>query len=103
MKKVINGLTYNTETSKEIGHYCNGYYCNDFNHYSETLFRTKKGNHFLYGEGNALSKYSEPIGNNGRGGGSDIIPLTVEEAIGWCEQYDQEALFAHFSDFLEEA
>lgn len=68
MKKVINGKIYNTETAIKVDCYCSDYYCSDFNYYDETLYKTKKGNYFLFGSGNALSKYSCSVGNNGRGG-----------------------------------
>jgi hypothetical protein len=103
MKKTVNGLTYNTETAKEIGYYSKSYYCNDFNYYSESLYKTKTGNYFLYGSGNAMSKYSCSVGNIGRGGSSDIIPMTEAEAMEWCEEYDQDSLENHFSHNLEEA
>jgi hypothetical protein len=102
MTKTINGKRYNTETATEIGHFNNGYYYNDFYHYSETLYKTNKGNYFLYGSGNAMSKYSCSVGNNGRGGSSDIIPLTESEALEWAEEKDQDAV-DHFSHLLEEA
>ena len=104
MKKVINGMMYNTETATEIDYYSNNYYTNDFNYYSETLYKTKKGNYFLYGSGNAMSKYSCSVGNNGRGGSSDIIALTESEAMQWMEEYgDSEIMEKEFAHTLEEA
>jgi hypothetical protein len=104
MKKTINGKTYNTETAEEITYTSSHLYTNDFGYWSETLHKTKKGNYFLYGSGGAMSKYSEPCGNNGRCGGSDIIPLTMDEALEWCEEHDeQEAIEREFSLMVEEA
>lgn len=104
MKKVINAKVYNTETAIKIDDYSNGYYSFDFNYYSETLFKTKKGNYFLYGSGNALSKYSCSVGNNGRGGSSDIIALTESEAMEWMEEYgDPDIMEIEFKDSLQEA
>ena len=85
MIKVIDGLRYNTETAEEIGSWSNGYYSSDFHHYNETIYRTKNGNYFIYGEGGALSKWSESFGNS-RGGSSGIVALSIKEALEWFEE-----------------
>ena len=85
MKKIIEGLKYDTETAEEITEWSNHYNCTDFNHYEETLFRTKNGRFFLYGNGNANSPYAKPV-DNMRGPGADIVPLSDEEAIEWLER-----------------
>lgn len=104
MKKTIDGKTYNTETAEEIGCASSHLYSSDFGFWEETLYKTKKNNFFLYGWGNPMSKYSCSVGNNGRGGSSDIIPMTESEAIEWCEEHEQEdTLETHFSHMLEEA
>lgn len=104
MKKVIKGKVYNTETATEIDYYSSNYNSTDFNHYSESLYKTKKGNYFLYGSGNAMSKYSCSVGNNGRGGSSDIITLTESEAMEWMEEYgDADIMEREFSHALVEA
>ena len=86
MVRVINGMRYNTKTAEEIECWNNGYYSSDFNHCNETLFRTKNGNYFVYGEGGALSKWSESVGNNGRGGSSGIIAFTNQDVLEWFEE-----------------
>jgi len=104
MKKVINKKVYNTETATLIADYSNNVPVNDFNHYSEELYRTKKGNYFLYGEGGPLSKYCESTGCNSWTGGETIIALTEPEAVRWCEEHDLvDALESEFSTYLEEA
>lgn len=104
MKKVINGKVYNTETATEIDTYSNSYYTSDFNYFSETLYKTKKGNYFIHGVGNASSKYSCSVGNNGRGGSSEIIPLSESEAMNWLEENgDPEIIEKEFPHLLEEA
>jgi len=102
MKKTINGLTYNTETAALIGSDSYNGSCTDFQSWEENLYVTSKGNYFLQGSGGPMSKYSTPIGNNGRGGGSDIIPLSKEDALAWAEEHDQDAV-EHFVDMVEEA
>ena len=105
MRATINSLTYNTDTADELASDSGGGYCNDFHHWEETLYRTKKGNHFLHGTGGACSRYSEPSGDgNSRGGGSAIVPLTEAEALEWCEEHGCEnAIDTYFNHLTEEA
>ena len=86
MKKIINGKKYDTKTAKEMGCWSNNYYCNDFNYCEETLYRKKTGEYFLYGEGGAMSKYSQSCGNM-RSGGAEIILMTEAEAKKWAEKH----------------
>ena len=85
MKKIIDGRMYNTETATELGDFWNGLGASDFNSLSETLYRKKNGEFFLYGEGGAMSKYSQLFGNESCGG-EEIIPLTEEQAKHWAEK-----------------
>lgn len=56
MKKIINGKMYNTETATELGNFWNGLSTNDFRNLSETLYRKKNGEFFLYGQGGAMTE-----------------------------------------------
>ena len=104
MKKVINGKLYNTETADTVHSWDNGCYGGDFQRCEETLYRTKKGNYFLYGDGGPMSRYARNCGNNTTSGGEDIQPMTVQEAIEWLEDHDgAEVLTAQFADHIEEA
>lgn len=104
MKKIINGRMYNTETAEEIATWSNSYYPSDFHYCQETLYKTKKGAYFLYGKGGAMSQYSVPVGNNGRGGGSEIRVLTADQAFDWMEENGlTEAAEKEFPDRIEEA
>ena len=69
MKKLINKKTYNTETAEEISRKASGGF-GDPAGYEEILYKTAKGEHFLYGVGGGESKYAEET----------IIPLTDEQA-----------------------
>ena len=94
MRKVINRKVYDTETAEAI---CESIFSNrrDFHYCWETLYRTKKGAFFLYGEGGQLSGYSKTVGQNEWSGGENIRLLTVEEAMafveenGTCELYEE--------------
>ena len=86
MKKIINGKKYDTNTAKMVGEtsYSNW---GDFEYWYEALYRKKTGEFFLYGEGGAMSRYAQRIGQNTWGGGEQIIPLTLAEAQEWAEKY----------------
>lgn len=103
MKAIIEGRRYNTETAYEIASYSNNLGRGDFNNYSETLYKTKKGVYFLAGEGGAASKYSWSCGN-GSIGGDGIIVLSVQEAFDWAEQHmDIDAMEIWFGDMIADA
>lgn len=86
MKKIINGKVYDTEKAKECGEYNNIPYVSDFHYYCETLYKKKTGEFFLFGKGNAASKYCEYVGNTSTGG-CRIVPLTYDEAVKWVEEH----------------
>lgn len=104
MKKVIDGKLYNTETAEEVANWSNSYGYSDFNHCEETLYRTKKGAWFIYGEGGAMSRYNQSVGNNAYTGGSDIRALTPQKAQEWLELHDLvDELEECFATSIEEA
>lgn len=86
MKKVIDGKLYNTETATLCGSYSNGYSYNDFQFCAERLYRTKKGQFFLHGEGGPMSAYSESYGNMSCGG-EGIRLLALDEAREWGQEH----------------
>lgn len=86
MKKIINRKLYDTDTAQEIGRDGNGYNTSDFNCVLETLYRKRTGEYFLHGEGGARSRYASREGNMW-GWGSQIIPLTYDEAQEWAEEH----------------
>lgn len=87
MKKIINGKKYDTETAKEVAFYCARLSVSDSGYYEEILCKKKTGEFFLYGRGNAASRYSRKCGTNTWGGGEAIVPLTEYEAREWAEQH----------------
>lgn len=68
----------------------------DFRHWKEQLYRTRKGNFFLYGEGGPLSCYAVHE-EDGWTDGEKIIPYSEDEAKVWVEKHlsasEYEALF----------
>lgn len=101
MKKIIGGKKYDTNTAECVGSWDNGLNSGDFNNCSEDLYRKKTGEFFLHGEGGANSKYSKSNGNSSWGS-SDIIPLSIEEAKQWFEDYgdadEYEAIFGEVTE-----
>lgn len=104
MKKLIDGKLYDTDKADRLASWDNGFYGGDFHRCSEDLYVTAKGNYFLYGEGGAMSPYSEPSGTNGRTSGQDIVELTPETAYAWCERTDNVSMAVEeFPEFIKEA
>lgn len=103
MKAIINGLRYNTETAQEIASHWNGLPRTDFDYINETLYRTSKGNWFLYVEGGAATKYAKPAGNM-RAGGEHIIPMDGSEVRSWLENTEHpDVLEDYFPNDIEDA
>ena len=69
MKKVINGLLYNTDTAKEIGVLDNR---SIFNRKIESLYRKRTGEYFLYEKNNRYEL---------------ITPLETDEALAWINEH----------------
>ena len=86
MKKVIGGSRYNTETARVMGRWTNGLLPGELEYISETLYRTKAGKYFLYGEGGPKTVYSERT-TTGWKGGESITPLEEEQAREWAEEH----------------
>jgi len=72
MKKIINKVTYNTETSELLNSKAVGEFGEETG-YEEKLYVTKKGSFFLHCIGGISSKYPE----------EQIIPLTKAEKTAW--------------------
>jgi len=104
MKQIVKGKKYDTETAEMISTDSYSNY-GDLNYWNEEIYRTRKGNWFLAGEGGAMSRYSRAVGQNETGGGSAIIPLTEGEALAWLEDHacDPEAYEEYFTGILEDA
>ena len=86
MYKIIGGKRYDTKTAKEMGSYQFSY-PTDFSWYKETLHKKNTGEFFLFGEGNANSKYKASHGENRWAGGEKITPFSLKEAMEWAENH----------------
>ncbi len=85
MKMIINRKMYNTDTAQKKGCWGNELSITELGHCTEILYQKKTGEFFLFGEGGPLSKYAKPSGNSSWRSGSDITPLTIEDAKEWAE------------------
>jgi hypothetical protein len=109
MKKIINGLRYDSEKAVEIGFYSNinkgATSHRDFNWWEATLYKTKRsGRYFIVGEGGAMSRFSQSTGQNSWSGGIDLIPMTKEQALEWAEQFlDPDEVEEHFGKDIQDA
>lgn len=88
MKKRIDTRIYNTETAKRINEYTpyGIYSVTDLKWFKEILYRKRNGEFFLYGEGNADSKYHFSSPTGGCEAGFKIVPLTFDEAKEWYKK-----------------
>lgn len=89
MKKVINGLLYDTETAEKVAFYSNNRGLGDFKSLEETLYRTKNGRWFIHGIGGAMTAYQVEAGNNSWSGSEQIRPIESEEAASFLEEYGE--------------
>lgn len=104
MKKVVDGKLYDTETAELVHEWDNGRYGNDFRYRSKDLYRTKKGNWFMYHVGGPMTDMSVSCGSNSTCGSKDIEPVSEKDAVGFLESHDgTEVLLKLFAEQIEEA
>jgi hypothetical protein len=84
MKKIIDGKIYNTQTANHIANWSNNLRNSDFSNLEETLYRTKKGQFFLFANGGAATWCAQRSGN-GSWAGEALKLLSNDEALEWCE------------------
>ncbi|MBN1194693.1 MAG: hypothetical protein JXA08_05040 [Methanomicrobiaceae archaeon] len=103
MRVIIDRKIYDTRTAEQIAEYSSSHNRGDFAYFEETLYRTKKGNWFLHGEGGPASPYTELVGTS-ISGSSSIVPMCADEVIRWLERRNQyDVLEKLFPDAVTEA
>lgn len=103
MIRIIDGKRYNTDKADVVAGRSTGY-SGDFDRVHERLYRTKKGNWFLAGEGGARSRYAQRIDANSSSGGEGLFPLHPESARAWLESNGETAAIEkYFESDLEDA
>lgn len=97
MKKIINGILYNTETAEELAEWDNGLPPYDLDSEIEILYQKKNGQMFLYGRADYPDYWTDedtPF--------EIIRPATIDEAKYWAEKRidadDYEKIFGKVSE-----
>jgi hypothetical protein len=105
MKAIINGKRFDTATATLIGDASYPGSQTDFQWWRAGLYKTpRSGQFFLAGQGGPMTRWAQPIGNQGMTGGEGVVPMTLEEARDWAERYLTIAeVEAAFSDHIEDA
>jgi hypothetical protein len=103
LSKVIDGKKYSTKTADQI---CwiddNGLSKRDFGWHDTALFRTKKGNYFVAGEGGPRSRWAQHCGNESMGG-EGLYTVTEEKAREIAAKELNVEEFEKFFGVVEEA
>ena len=105
MKKIINGVRYDTGKMTLIGEAsanCNRY---DFQYWEAGLYvAPRSGRYCLAGSGGPMSRFSQSTGQNEWSGGADLIPMDKSDALEWAEQHlEPEEVEEFFGDDIEDA
>ena len=80
MKKIINGIRYNTDSAKIIGRHQSPCWPNGMNAWEATLYRAPMSEtYYLVGSGGFLTRF--------RGASEKLVPMTIEEAQEFADQY----------------
>ena len=85
MKAKIEGKVYDTETSKKMAEYENGYPRTDLDFIREALYRAPDGTLFFAGESGPRMRYGKNSEGGGKVGGEGITLTTREAAKEWIE------------------
>lgn len=103
MKKIINGIRYDSEKATEIGTMESGH---GFEWCKCTLYVTPKSNRFfITGHGGPMTRFAQSAGQNSFTNGSDLIPFDdKQEALKWAENHlDPDVFEPFFIDLIEDA
>lgn len=102
MKQLINRKLYDTDKADRIAQYCPIPDPREFNFIKEELYKTEDGEYFLAAKGGPQTKWAEKNGAY-RSGSEEIVPVTDEEAVDWCEerQIDGEIILNEFEHLIE--
>lgn len=86
-KAIINGKRYDTSKADHLADAEDWRGGSDFRSWRESLYRTPKSKtYFIAGEGHAQTRWAGRYGDM-RGWGRGILPLSVEDALAWCESH----------------
>lgn len=86
MRRIIEGITYNTATAVLIGEWRNTLDIKDAKWCHEILFKTQEGRYFIWGCGGTRSPYKF-VNNPNHSSRTEITPLGVHEAMIWAKKH----------------
>ncbi len=102
MKKILNGFRYDTEKAILIGHAEPTPNIRDFSYWEAGLYVTKRSHSFfIAGHGGPMSRFGRSTGQNEWSGGSDLIPISKEEALEFAEQFLEPEGFERYFEIKE--
>ncbi len=104
MKKIIRGKRFDTDSAHRIGSDCSSLPANDFGYWDVSLYVSPRSkSYFIAGSGGPMTRFAQSAGQNQWTGGSDLIPMTREEAFAWAQEHlTTEEIEKEFSDLIEE-
>lgn len=109
MKKILDGKRFDTKKANKLAEWDNlGHGADsmsDFHYCEMSLYQTPRSKQFfLSGSGGPMSRFAQSAGQNSWTGGSDIIPLTKEQAFEWAQEHlGAEEVDDLFGDMIEDA
>ena len=86
MTKIINGRKYSTDTATLLAYWENMDYAFDYNWVSESLYRKRTGEFFLFCRGGAGTRYADCWDDKTRSEGTYFRPLDYQEAFNWASE-----------------
>lgn len=92
MIMIINGITYNTNTSIVLAAIDTEIHSLDNSHRFERLYRTRNGNYFLYGRGEPFSMFESWHGDQLKSliTRDKIMPITKSQAEEWVSRFNED-------------
>jgi hypothetical protein len=104
MKRIIDGVRYDTEKATLVCTARNSAGYGDFRHWKEHLYKTSKNAWFIQGEGGPMSRWADNDGNGNSSSGEGILPVSPELVMEWLEQNEKiEKLEEHFGSLIKDA
>ena len=86
MKQIMDEKEYDPEVSQQLAQWSLAEHAGGFRHEVETLYMTEKGNYFIRYEGGIFSRTNKCSSPFGWYGGTNIQPVSPQEALAWCEE-----------------
>ena len=93
MKTKINRKTYDTEAAKALAIYSNNQPLGSAFWFSEILYITSDGEHFIHGRGGAMTQYAKRCKSRSNASGEAIIPITMDYAKAWTKRWCAKAVY----------